>query len=91
MSKTIIFTFTLFATAVFGCVTLIKSHFSVVQVSYQLSDLDRVVKKNRAQLQRLKVERAELLVPSFLDNAAGRGGYSIPRMQQIVILPPVQE
>ena len=69
-----------------SCLLLIQKHFRVTNVAYELSDLKNHVKRKKEQLQELKVEKSKLLVPSFLDNAAGRGGYVIPRTEQIIIL-----
>ena len=70
-----------------SCLLLVHKHFQVTSISYELSDFKNLVKRKTEQLQELKVEKSKLLVPSFLDNAAGRGGYVIPRTEQIVILP----
>jgi hypothetical protein len=69
------------------CLLLIHKHFKVTSVAYDLSDLKNHVKRKKEHLQELKVDKSKLLVPSFLDNAAGRGGYVIPRTEQIIILP----
>ena len=70
-----------------SCLLLVHKHFQVTSISYELSDFKNLVKRKTEQLQELKVEKSKLLIPSFLDNAAGRGGYVIPRTEQIVILP----
>ena len=89
--KSLISFFILISVTISCCFTRIHKHFMVVQVSYELADLESWVKRERSTLQSLKVERAKLMVPHYLDNAAGRGGYMMPRSEQIVILRQEEE
>ena len=57
-----------------------------VELTYKITDLTTKIKKNRAILQNLKSERAKLMIPTHLEDFAGRGGYLIPRSEQIIVL-----
>ena len=89
--KYVIIYFIFLVVLVFCCINLVEKHFKVVDTSYRLMELKSHVKREKERLQELKVERAKLLVPSYLDNAAGRGEYVIPRTEQIIILTPEED
>ena len=57
-----------------------------VELTYKITDLTTKIKKNRAILQNLKSERSKLMIPTHLEDFAGRGGYLIPRSEQIIVL-----
>lgn len=68
--------------------TVIKHHYEVVHNAYTFSKLKDRVERAQNVLENLKVERSRIVVPKYLEQAAGRGGYVLPKQEQMIILTP---
>ena len=66
--------------------SLVEREYRLVWIGYQLKGLTEEIKTKREHLKRLKVERAEMIVPAQLEHFYGRGSYQIPHPEQIILL-----
>jgi hypothetical protein len=65
---------------------LIHRHYQIVKSAYDISRLNNSVNRSRERIETLKVQRARIVAPEFLEQVAGRGGYTQPRQEQIILL-----
>lgn len=65
---------------------VIKLHYQVVRNAYTISIIRSSLNRSSEKLEHLKVERSRIIVPDHLERVAGRGGYSHPRQEQIILL-----
>ena len=80
--------YTLIAVFIYSGHTVIKRHYEVVHNAYTFSKLKDRVDRAENVLENLKVERSRIVVPQYLEQAAGRGGYTLPKQEQMIILSP---
>ena len=65
---------------------VIKQHYLIVYNAYSLSRLQDRVKRSDDILKNLQVERSLIVTPEYLEQAAGRGGYTQPKQEQLILL-----
>jgi len=65
---------------------VVKHHYQVVHNAYTFSKLKDRVNRSQNILENLRVERSRIIVPKYLEQAAGRGGYVLPKQEQIILL-----
>lgn len=65
---------------------VVKHHYQVVHNAYTFSKLKDRVSRSQNILENLRVERSRIIVPKYLEQAAGRGGYVLPKQEQIILL-----
>ena len=65
---------------------LIHRHYQIVKSAYDISRLNNSVNRSKERIETLKVQRARIVAPEFLEQVSGRGGYTQPRQEQIILL-----
>ena len=76
----------LVATFIYSGSMVVKHHYQVVHNAYTFSKLKDRVSRSQNILENLRVERSRIIIPKYLEQAAGRGGYVLPKQEQIILL-----
>lgn len=78
-----IFLLTIF---ILSSLLLVRKHYEVIKDSYTISKLNQNVRRSRERIETLKVHKARIVTPHYLEHVSGRGGYSLPKQEQIILL-----
>ena len=78
--------YVLVAAFIYSGSMVVKHHYQVVHNAYTFSKLKDRVSRSQNILENLRVERSRIIVPKYLEQAAGRGGYILPKQEQIILL-----
>ena len=65
---------------------VIHQHYLIVKYAYDITRLEKNVARSRERIEMLKVKKARIVNPHYLEQVAGRGGYIQPRQEQIILL-----
>lgn len=65
---------------------LIRRHYDVVKSAYDITRLKRSVARSKERIEGLKVTRARIITPEYLEQVAGRSGYTQPSQAQLILL-----
>ena len=65
---------------------LIRRHYDVVKSAYDITHLKRSVARSKERIEGLKVTRARIITPEYLEQVAGRSGYTQPSQEQLILL-----
>ncbi len=71
---------------VYSGAQLIRRHYDVVKSAYDITRLKESVSRAQERIEALKVTRARIIEPAYLEQVAGRSGYTQPRQDQIILL-----
>ena len=65
---------------------LIRRHYDVVKSAYDITRLKKSVARSKERIEGLKVTRARIITPEYLEQVAGRSGYTQPSQEQLILL-----
>ena len=71
---------------IYSSAIVIRGHYDVVKGAYDITKLKKSVSRSQEIIETLKVQRAKIVAPEFLEQVAGRGGYTQPKQEQIILL-----
>ncbi len=71
---------------IYSSALVIHQHYLIVKYAYDITRLEKNVARSRERIEILKVKKARIVTPLFLEQVAGRGGYIQPNQEQIILL-----